>query len=901
VAEAAVIPGGAPVPAGQAAALKVSDLSVAYRVRGTGQLALREVSFEIARGETYGLVGESGSGKSTAALAVVRYLPRNGRVSGGSVSVGGRDVLGMRGAQLRALRARTVSMVYQEPGRALNPSIRVGRQLIEAVKASSFPPNASAASAEAAALLARVRIPDPGRVMDRYPHELSGGMAQRVVIAMALAATPELLILDEPTTALDATVQAEVLDLLAPLRDDLGMAVLFISHNLAVISQMCDRVGVLYAGELVEEGPAAQILTAPRHPYTAGLLRCVPRPGQRKDSGRLAAIPGFLPQPGDEFPGCVFAPRCELAIDECRAAPPPRFDVGPGRVSRCYRHGEAAALSQGDDPPYHPRHARGESGGTGHAVSGADDPPYPPGHARRGSADTGHPGVVPEENGEQGGVAGNGPGDLIVAVEGVSKTFYARGGSVQALRDVSVSLRAGQTLGLVGESGSGKTTLARILLGLTAPDAGGRVRLDGAELAPVLGKRPLSALRDVQIVFQNPDSALNRRATVRSLISRPLVRLAGLSGAALAARLAELFASVRLADRHLPLRPGQLSGGLKQRVAIARAFAAGPRVVVCDEPTSALDVSVQAAILNLLADLQLSPGGTTPRTPRGAPDERARVPGAPQPASENATAHAGQAPPDARTGTPGARQPASENATAHAGQAAPDAKTEIPGAPQPASEKTGARTGQAPPDAKTEISGAPQPASEKTGAHTGQAPPDAEAGMPGTQEPSSGGTGLPAAQAEPGEEAGRPGGEARQGTSYVFISHDLEIVRYLADQIVVLYAGRVLESGPAAAVFSAPHHPYTEALLSAMPALPGSPATGRIRLSGEPPSLSEGIAGCPFHTRCPRKLPGGICETTEPDLLEGEPGHLIRCHIPIGELRRLQSPPGSDDPPGHVR
>jgi peptide/nickel transport system ATP-binding protein len=328
---------------------------------------------------------------------------------------------------------------------------------------------------------------------------------------------------------------------------------------------------------------------------------------------------------------------------------------------------------------------------------------------------------------------------------------------------VSVSLPAGQTLGLVGESGSGKTTLARILLGLTAPDPGGRVTLDGAELPATLGERPLATLRDVQIVFQNPDSALNRRATVRSLISRPLARLAGLSGAALAARLAELVSSVRLAERHLPLRPGQLSGGLKQRVAIARAFAAGPRVVVCDEPTSALDVSVQAAILNLLGDLQ-----------------------------------------------------------------------------------------------------------------------------------------------------------AERRTSYVFISHDLEIVRYLADQIVVLYAGRVLESGPASAVFSAPHHPYTEALLSAMPALPspappspalpgaGPAATGepagnsvgpgatRIRLAGEPPSLTDAVSGCIFHARCPRKLSSGICETTEPDLLEGEPGHLIRCHIPIGELRDLQlSPAGS--------
>jgi peptide/nickel transport system ATP-binding protein len=698
--------GGGPA----APALAVRSLDVAYRVRGADQLALRNVSFEIARGETYGLVGESGSGKSTAALAIVRYLPRNGRVSAGSISVGGRDVLGMGQRGLRDLRARHISMVYQEPGRALNPSIRIGGQLTEAIKTSNSPRNEAELTAAAETMLARVRIPDPRRVMDRYPHELSGGMAQRVVIAMALSATPELLILDEPTTALDATVQAEVLDLLAPLRDELGMSVLFISHNLAVISQMCDRVGVLYAGELVEEGPAAELLRAPRHPYTVGLLRCVPRPGQRKDRDRLDAIPGFLPQPGDKAPGCVFAPRCGLAIDECRTAPPPLFEVGSGHVSRCYRHQVAQDLPLTQSPLASP---------------------VPMAEAEA------------DADGDAGPVADEGPEGLLVSVAGVSKTFQARGGSVRALRDVSVSLRAGQTLGLVGESGSGKTTLARILLGLTAPDPGGRVTLDGTELAATLAKRPLATLRDVQIVFQNPDSALNRRATVRRLIGRPLAKLAGLSGPALATRLAELVSSVRLAQRHLPLKPGQLSGGLKQRVAIARAFAAGPRVVVCDEPTSALDVSVQAAILNLLGDLQ-----------------------------------------------------------------------------------------------------------------------------------------------------------AERRTSYVFISHDLEIVRYLADQIVVLYAGRVLESGPASAVFSAPHHPYTEALLSAMPRLPGAgetagdPADTRIQLAGEPPSLSDAISGCIFHTRCPRKLSSGICESTEPGLLEGEPGHLIRCHIPIGELRDLQLSPG---------
>src|SRR5215468_794761 len=267
--------------------LVVSNMDVTYRVRGQDRLALRNVSFSIGRGESYGLVGESGSGKSTAALALVRYLPTNGRVSGGTISINGLNPLSMGKRDLRQLRARTISMVYQEPGRALNPSLRVGRQIAEVFEVAGESSASAMSSAED--MLRKVQISDPGRVMQRYPHELSGGMAQRAVIAMALAASPSLLILDEPTTALDATVEAEVLDLVAGLRQELDTTVLFISHNLAVIAKMCDRVGVLYAGELVEEGPARQVFDDPRHPYTVGLLRCIPRRGQRKDRARLPA------------------------------------------------------------------------------------------------------------------------------------------------------------------------------------------------------------------------------------------------------------------------------------------------------------------------------------------------------------------------------------------------------------------------------------------------------------------------------------------------------------------------------------------------------------------------------------------------------------------------------------
>jgi peptide/nickel transport system ATP-binding protein len=678
----AAVPSPAASSSGDAPlALSVQHMDVTYRVRDQDRLALRDVSFSIERGESYGLVGESGSGKSTAALALVRYLPGNGRVSNGTISIDGLDPLSMGEAALRDMRARTVSMVYQEPGRALNPSLRVGRQIAEVFEIAGQSSGDATVSAED--MLRKVQISDPGRVMQRYPHELSGGMAQRAVIAMALAVSPSLLILDEPTTALDATVEAEVLDLVAALRAEFRTSVLFISHNLAVIAKMCDRVGVLYAGELVEQGPAREVFDNPRHPYTVGLLRCIPRRGQRKDTDRLDTIPGFLPTPGHSLTGCIFAPRCALVRDKCRTAEPPFFAVSDVRTSRCYFHEEAPDLPRAT------------------------------------------PASIPASNAN----GADGTGGPLVVVEGLSKTFE---GNVRALAGVDLSIQRGETLGLVGESGSGKTTLARVLLGLTAPDQGSVVTLNGTPLNPEARRRPRSVLRALQIVFQNPDSALNRRHTVRALISRPLSRLAGLSGARLRARLEELITSVRLEDRHLPLRPSQLSGGLKQRVAIARAFAGGPEVVVCDEPTSALDVSVQAAILNLLADLQ-----TTERV------------------------------------------------------------------------------------------------------------------------------------------------------TYLFISHDLGLVRYLSDRIVVLYLGRVMEVGPSETVFAGPHHPYTEALFSAVPSLDGE-RPSRIRLTGEIPSAADPPSGCVFHTRCPRRLSTGICESTEPPLHEDEPGHLIRCHIPLSELRTIQ-------------
>ena len=656
-------------------ALAFDKVDVSYRIRGTARTVLRGLSFRIRPGEAYGLVGESGCGKSTAAFAAVRYLPRNGAVTGGRLWVNGQDLMGMGQAELRSLRQTTVAMVYQDPGRALNPSIRIGRQIAEIFALGGMA--REEALARSAEMLDRVRISDPGRVMERYPHQLSGGMQQRVAIAMALARNPALLILDEPTTGLDVTVEAEVLDLIEKLRFEFDTAILFISHNLAIVARLCERTGVLYSGRLVEEGPTRSLFEAPRHPYTVGLLRCLPRPERRKKTARLDTIPGFPPMPGAPPPGCIFTARCALATERCRREEPPLIDLG-GRFSRCHYHELAADLPRAEP------------------VQMAEP-------------------LLPSNP------------DPILRIDNLSKTYRVGDQALAALRDVSLVLAAGETLGLVGESGSGKTTLARSLLGLTAADPESRISMNGRVLPPRIGGRAPGDVKALQIVFQNPDSALNRSHTVRRLIGRAVTKLAGLGGSAMQRRLIALTRSVQLPDRYLAQKPRALSGGLKQRVAIARAFAGEPKVVVCDEPTSALDVSVQAAILNLLADLQAS-----------------------------------------------------------------------------------------------------------------------------------------------------------QKVAYIFISHDLGVVRYLADRIAVLYLGRIVEVGPAERVFAGPHHPYTAALLSAVPDISGRPGA-RIRLQGEIPSALKPPPGCVFQTRCPRKL-GRICESEEPALHVAEPGHVIRCHIPAAEL-----------------
>lgn len=548
----------------EADALRLDALSVSYRMRGRDVTVIDEVSLRIAPGEAYGLVGESGCGKSTVALALAAYLPRGARLTHGTIEVLGAPLAGSPPERLQRLWRDDLAMVFQDPTRALNPSLRIERQLDEVFALRDVPARERGALAREA--LEQMRIAQPARVLASYAHELSGGMQQRVVIAMALAKQPRVLILDEPTTGLDATVEADVLARIDALRREQGVAVLLISHDLRLVARLCDRVGVLYAGCLIEEGCADDVLGTPRHPYTASLLDCLP--SRTSGAQRLRTLPGQLPAPGARPAGCVFSDRCALASTICVEQAPPAYPVSdPTRqhISCCHHHTRVAESTRPAASP---------------EAAGATAKPV--------GAQQGHP---------------------VLSAHRLSKTFHVDGVAHKAVDEVSLHLNAGETLGLVGESGSGKTTLARLLMGLTAPDPGGTLEMAGQALAPQATRRAAEQSRDLQIVFQNPASALNRAHTVRRVLGRAVFKLGGLRRRAQRiARLEALSDAVRLPRRHLDARSRQLSGGQQQRVAIARAFAGNPRVVVCDEPTSALDVSVQAAILNLLDDLQRERG-----------------------------------------------------------------------------------------------------------------------------------------------------------------------------------------------------------------------------------------------------------------------------------------------------
>lgn len=675
--------------------LQAEDVAIAYKVRGGEIEAVQNVTFEIHRGESFGIVGESGCGKSTMAWAIVNFLGANGYVKRGSIKFQGQELVGKTGEELRRLRGDQIAMVYQDPMQALNPSMRLGDQMKEVLTVHRGMSDQDAAR-RCIEMLERVYMPDPANVMRRYPHQISGGQMQRVVIAMALLNNPALLIMDEPTTALDVTVEAAVLDLIAELRRDFDTAIMFISHNLGVIARVCNRIGVMYAGEMVERATVHDLFKNPQHPYTQGLIRCVPKLGSDKASSLLYPIRGRVPPPNNRPVGCVFSPRCDYVQQRCVDERPQLRPLPNGSWVRC------------------------------HFAEEIDPSQWVPLEEIRRYLPTEEQAETPEP---------------ILEVNGLQKYYEVQGGSlkdvlgmgekryVKAVESATFSVPKGKTLGVVGESGCGKSTLIKTIIGLES-STGGDAKFLGLDITDDLSGRNTQLIQELQMVFQNPDSTMNPSFTIGQQIGRPMERFGTVPKREIRNEVIKLLEAMRLGENYYDRLPRQLSGGEKQRVGIARALASRPDLVLCDEPVSALDVSVQAALLNLLLDIQ-----------------------------------------------------------------------------------------------------------------------------------------------------------QEYGTTLIFIAHDLSVVRFFSDYVAVMYLGEIVEIGPADAIYAPPYHPYTEALLSAVP-IPDPTAEQRhIRLSGSVPSAINPPSGCRFHTRCPRRqlLPDGgrICESEVPPWREAENGHRIFCHIPL--------------------
>ncbi len=552
--------------------LDVVDLRTEFHLRDSSVVAVDGVTFNVAEGECVGIVGESGCGKSTTGFSIMRLLPGNGHVTGGSVTLLGRDLAPLDEKEMRRVRGDEVALIPQDPLTALNPTMTIGRQITEGLRLHRDVSRQQARE-RAVEVLRLVEMPRPAERLDQYPHELSGGLRQRVMIAMALVCDPKLLIADEPTTALDVTIQAQILDLIDDLRDRLRMAVILITHDMGVIAGRTDRVVVMYAGKVVEEAPTVELFRRMHHPYTEALLASVPRldhdPGER-----LLSIPGLPPDLAREHTNCRFSPRCRYATDRCRTEEPPLEDVegSLGHRFACFHpvdhSNPLAAVVLKEVPPEVAEAA------VARRAELADAP-------------------------------------NIVEVDHLVKEFPVSGGgilrrtvgSVKAVSDVSFTIRRGETFGLVGESGCGKTTIGRLMVALERPNAGS-VRFEGDEIHKLSTGDLRRRRRDLQLMFQDPYASLDPRMRVGTIVREPL-KVQGVGSAPeqrdrVTALLGEVGLSPAAADRY----PHEFSGGQRQRIGLARALALEPRLIVADEPVSALDVSIQAQILNLMKDLQ---------------------------------------------------------------------------------------------------------------------------------------------------------------------------------------------------------------------------------------------------------------------------------------------------------
>ncbi len=667
--------------------LEIENLSISFFTRMREIPAVMDFSCSVMQGESMGLVGESGCGKSTVALAVMRDLGKNGKIVGGTIKFKGRDLTNMSEEDLRHIRGSEIAMIYQEPMASLNPAMKIGAQLAE-VPMIHQGMSKTEAWALARQIVADVRLPDPDRIINAFPHQLSGGQQQRIVIAMALMSKPALLILDEPTTALDVTVEAGIVDLVKDLGTKYGTSMLFISHNLGLILDTCDRLCVMYSGEAVETGNVVQVFDKMRHPYTQALFRSIPLPGADKNSHPLVAIPGNFPLPHERPQGCNFGPRCDYFEDgRCNSSAGIAMSSVPGddrHASRCVKWAEVdwnAPIKLKAAKPKTPI------------------------------------------------------GKVVLKMEDLKKYYSVSGGTfgggtkkvVKANETLSFEAHEGETLAIVGESGCGKSTFAKVLMGLETATSGTIMLFDENVQSTPIQQRNTDMVSSVQMVFQNPFDTLNPSMTVGRQVIRALeIFKFGRSDQERSDRMLELLDLVKLPRAFADRMPRQLSGGQKQRVGIARAFAGGAKVVVADEPVSALDVSVQAAVTDLLMDIQ----------------------------RENKT-------------------------------------------------------------------------------------------------------------------------------TLLFISHDLSIVRYLSDRVMVMYLGHVVEMGTTDQVFQPPYHPYTEALLSAVPIADTKVIRKRIVLEGDIPSAMNPPPGCPFQTRCRWKsqVPGGLCDVEMPPMRTLSNGHQLKCHL----------------------
>ena len=676
--------------------LEIDKLSISFFTRLREIPAVMDFSCTVRPGEAMGLVGESGCGKSTVALGVMQDLGVNGRIVGGSIKFKGQDLGAMSPEELRNIRGSEIAMIYQEPMASLNPAMRIGKQLME-VPMIHFGTSEKEAYDRALEVVTDVKLPDPKRILNSFPHQLSGGQQQRIVIAMALMSKPSLLILDEPTTALDVTVEAAVVELVKDLGKKYGTSMLFISHNLGLVLETCDRICVMYSGETVETGRISDVFDEMQHPYTQALFRSIPLPGADKNSRPLVAIPGNFPLPHERPNGCNFGPRCDyFEAGRCDQGMIPMAELSTGdrHETRCLRYAEIDW-----------------------------DAPIEVGKQTEKPA----------------------PGDVVLKMDNLKKYYEVAasalfGGSnkkvVKANETLSFEARESETLAIVGESGCGKSTFAKVLMGLeTATD--GKILLNNSEIqdVPIEG-RDTKTVSNVQMVFQNPFDTLNPSMTVGRQIIRALEIFGiGETEADRENRMLELLDLVKLPREFAGRMPRQLSGGQKQRVGIARAFAGDAKIVVADEPVSALDVSVQAAVTDLLMEIQ----------------------------RENKT-------------------------------------------------------------------------------------------------------------------------------TLLFISHDLSIVRYLSDRVMVMYLGHVVELGTTDQVFQPPYHPYTEALLSAVPIADTSIEKQHIVLEGDIPSAMNPPSGCPFQTRCRWKdqVPGGLCEKEVPPVRILDGNHQVKCHLADDILARME-------------